>query len=55
MDDNQVKKILLYLENQGWSDLIDYRWKSEVINEIHSKFPNLEDDVLNKVLNLVLY
>jgi len=49
-----VSEALLHLEEQGWSDLIDSRWKEDVINEIKNKFPNIPDEELNEVLNLVL-
>lgn len=51
---DMVSEALLYLEEQGWSDLIDSRWKEDVINEIKNKFPNISDEELNEVLNLVL-
>lgn len=50
-----VKEILLYLEKEGWSELIDERWSSEVINEITKKFPRIDENTLNYVLKIVLY
>lgn len=54
MDRDKVREVLLYLEDAGWSDLIDSRWKNDLVNEITEKFPNLENEVLEEVLNLVL-
>lgn len=47
-------EILRYLNELGWSDLIDSRWKREVISDIEDKFPNVSDEVLNEVLDLIL-
>lgn len=49
-----VREGLLCLQEQGWSDLIDSRWKDEVIYEIKSRIPNISDEDLNEILNLVL-
>ena len=49
-----VKEGLLCLQEQGWSDLIDSRWKDEVIYEIKSRLPNISDEDLNEILKLVL-
>ena len=49
-----VKEGLLCLQEQGWSDLIDSRWRDEVIYEIKSRIPNISDEDLNEILNLVL-
>ena len=54
MDKNKVSEVLKYLEDSGWATLIDGRWKAEVSSDIVSKFPNLDEEVLNYVLNLVL-
>lgn len=54
MDKNKVSEILRYLEDSGWSTLIGGRWKEEVSSAIVVKFPNLDEEILNYVLNLVL-
>ena len=51
---DNVRNCLLLLEEKGWSELIDSRWKKDVIKEIKNKFPNIPDEDLNEVLNLVL-
>lgn len=51
---NEVSKCLQYLEDAGWSDLIDSRWKNQVTDELMKQFPNISDEVLARVLNLVL-
>ena len=54
MNKDIIQDALLYLETQGWSDLIDSRWKEDVIKEIKDKIPNIPDEELNEVLKLVL-
>lgn len=50
----EVNKCLRYLDNAGWSDLIDSRWEDDVIKELKHNFPNISDEVIEKVLELVL-
>ena len=49
-----VREGLLCLQEQGWSDLIDSRWKDEVIYEIKSRLPNISDEDLDYILKSVL-
>ena len=49
-----VSNCLRYLEDAGWSDLIDSRYENQVTDELMKQFPNITDDVLVRVLNLVL-
>lgn len=50
----EVSNCLQYLEETGWSDLIDSRYENQVTGELMKQFPNITDDVLVRVLNLVL-
>ena len=50
----EVNKCLRYLDNAGWSDLIDSRWEQDVVNELKHNFPNISDEVIEKVIELVL-
>lgn len=50
----EVNKCLRYLDNAGWSDLIDSRWEDDVVKELKHNFPNISDEVIEKVLELVL-
>lgn len=50
----EVNKCLRYLDNAGWSDLIDSRWEEDVVKELKHNFPNISDEVIEKVLELVL-
>ena len=49
-----VRNVLLYLENLGWTELIDSRWKNKVVDDIKEGFPNIDIDNLNYILNLIL-
>ena len=49
-----IREGLLCLQEQGWSDLIDSRWRDDVIKEIKTRLPNISDEDLNGILNLVL-
>ena len=54
MSKDMVREGLLCLQEEGWSDLIDSRWRDDVIKEIKSRIPNISDTDLNEILNLVL-
>ena len=49
-----IREGLLCLQEQGWSDLIDSRWRDDVIKEIKGRLPNISDEDLNEILKLVL-
>ena len=42
----EVNKCLRYLDNAGWSDLIDSRWEDDVVKELKHNFPNVSDEVI---------
>ena len=46
--------ILEYLQEIGWSDLIDSRWRYKVTEDIRSEFPQVDDETLKEVLKIVL-
>lgn len=48
--ESKVKDILLLLEQNGWSDLIDSRWEQQVREEILTTYPDIDIDTLDKVL-----
>lgn len=54
MSKDMVREGLLCLQEEGWSDLIDSRWRDDVIKEIKSRIPNISDEDLNEILDLVL-
>lgn len=53
-DKSLVGNILIYLEIQGWTEIIDERWESKVKEDILKGFPNIDKDTLNYVLNLII-
>ena len=50
----QVNDCLRYLDKTGWSELIESRWEENVVKELKHNFPNISDEVIKKVLELVL-
>lgn len=50
----QVAKCLEHLEAAGWTELIDSRWEDDVVKELKTKFPELPENIIEEVLNLVL-
>lgn len=49
-----LKKCLLQLDRAGWSVLIDSRWEDDVRTLLKESFPEISDDLLQEVLDLVL-
>lgn len=54
MNDTIVTDVLQYISDIGWSDLIDSRWREELIKDILDGFPDILEDELNEILNVVL-
>lgn len=54
--ESRVKDILLLLEQNGWSDLIDSWWEQQVREEILTAYLDIDIDIdtLNKMLEIVL-
>ena len=52
--DASVSECLEYLEDRGWTELIDSRFEDDVREELIKGFPRISDDVLEQVLELVL-
>lgn len=42
------------LENKGWSDLIDKKWKKEVIKELQ-EVEGITEEEINEILETVLW
>lgn len=55
VDFDLVSKALIHLENEGWSDLIDKRWKKDVIKSLNEAFPSMNKETLDEVLNSVIF
>lgn len=52
-DSYTVQDCYRCLENIGWSEHIDIRWKDEVIKDLRTHLKGLSDDVLQQTLDLL--
>lgn len=50
-----IAEALLFLENLGWSELIDSRWTIKVKNDLLKYNPKLSNEEINYILNIVIY
>lgn len=41
--EDNICKYLLFLEKEGWSDLIDERWKEDVRKSLINYFPGMTE------------
>lgn len=55
IDYDLVSKALIHLENAGWSDLIDKRWKKQITQDLSKNFPDMNKATLEEILNSVLF
>lgn len=49
-----IKDVLEYISDLGWTDLVDSKHEEELTNDILEGFPDILDDELEEVLNTVL-
>lgn len=49
-----VQNCLLQLDRAGWSMLIDSRWEEDVKTLLKESFPEISDELIQEVLDLVL-
>jgi hypothetical protein len=54
MERNRIAEGFKLLENKGWSDLIDKRWKKEVIKELQ-EVEGITEEEINEILETVLW
>lgn len=54
MSNYTVSEVLLKIEELGWSDLIDSRWKQKLLGDIYDNFPDIDVKTVEAVLNRVL-
>ncbi len=50
-----ISKYLIYLEEDGWSELIDTRWTDEVRDTLIKKFPNMTDAEWKEISKVVFW
>lgn len=49
-----TKDVLEYISDLGWTDVIDSKWREKLIKDILEGFPDIVEDELEEVLNIVL-
>ena len=49
-----VRDCLIKLEELGWTEIIDSRFRQKVTGDLLDYYPNISADVLKEVLDLVL-
>jgi len=47
-----ISKYLQILDDEGWSELIDSRWKEEVKLTLTSHFPNMTDEEWDVIVDV---
>ena len=53
---DNVRTYLRFLhEEDGWSDLIDERWKDEVSEKLKKRFPKMTEEEWKVLADLVFY
>ena len=50
-----IRKYLQFLDNEGWSELIDERWKNEVKQLLTLKFPEMTLEEWNVIVDVVFW
>ena len=48
-----ICKYLKFLDDKGWSELIDERWKDEVKQQLTSRFPEMKVEEWNEIADVV--
>ena len=48
------KEVLEKLEELGWTELIDERWRQKVIGDIYDNFPDIRPTTLDEILKIII-
>ena len=51
---DRIRQGFKVLEDNGWSDLIDKKWKKDVIKELKT-VPDITDEEIQEILDVVLW
>lgn len=51
---DKVREYILHLDELGWSELIDSRWKDDITNIIKEYDPNVRQEDLEELYKLIL-
>lgn len=54
MEKNRIAEGFKLLENKGWTDLIDKKWKNDVIKELQ-EVEGITEEEINEILETVLW
>lgn len=51
---SNIGKYLTYLDASGWSELIDERWKGDVVSQLKNAFPEITQDEIDELCSVVI-
>ena len=51
--EDNISKYLHFLEKEGWSDLIDERWKEDVRKSLIDHFPGMTGGEWNRIETVI--
>ena len=54
MEKNRIAEGFKLLEHKGWTDLIDKKWKNDVIKELQ-EVEGITEEEINEILETVLW
>ena len=52
---NYVREGLLFLEKEGWSDMVDKRWESIIRESLTNEFPYIDNQSLNEIIDIIIW
>lgn len=52
---NKVQEYLQFLQDTGWSELIDSRWEEDIVKIIKDYDFNAKEEDIKQLLKLVIY
>lgn len=55
MNNDKISQALQWLDEEGWSELIDPRWTLEVYYELQTSELDLTDADIRETLDIVIY
>ena len=50
-----IQKYLQFFDDEGWSELIDERWKNEVKQLLTLKFPEMTLEEWNEIVDVLFW
>jgi|GEM_PF-1312637 len=54
-DKIDIRKYLLHLDDEGWSELIDSRWEKEIKQTLLTRFPQMTEEEWEHVSKVVFW